>query len=427
MSSPSLRTFSYQYPYFTPFTTGLQEQWVQVTASNASVNTQFSSKGNSSIIFPFASSHQFFKTDQMLMMFDASLLDANGALVTGAAATISAQGISRAFSQILIRIGSFVVESLHYDEQVGQFYSNSGVRKGKYLTLMEGYGTPTVFSATGKASFAMRIMSSLFYSGSALPLPCIQGLTVELMLAPIENLAVGATVAELRINNPYIRTLAISPDQSYTLSLQSSIARGGSLWLPLIESRQTLSNGYQTDRTDVTVPLGVYSSIDSISVTMWSSSGYQNRANDRYQRYNYNGLTGWSVKIGDLVNPQTRHFVCGPGDQCLETLLVTLMSSAGSLDNLEDFAELTGTDRATMFTNYLTQWFRFGLNGTSANEAWGSGWNLEHVASTNAVVHLQFANAITPDVTIMVTVTASVLLEINNQMPVIWRTFPQPA
>lgn len=423
MSTSSLQTWSYNYPFFSPFVSGQDEQYIQITASNASVNTRFSSLGNSSIIFPLQSNYQFLKTDQMMMIGDYELYNGS-TLVTGAPAVISEQGISRAFSQVLVKIGAFTVETLQYNELTGQFMSTLTGRKTKYLKLFEGFQQPDVFQATGKARFALRVMSSLFYNAQALPLPCIAGLSLEFMLAPIQELALGATVTEMVINNPYIRALAISPDPAYTIALQSKIARGGSLWLPMIESRTTQTNGYGSDIIDVVTPVGVYSSIDSVSHTMYSRVAFNVRANDKYKRYAYQGLKNWSVQIGNLINPQTRYFTCGPGDQCLETLLVTLMSSCGSLDNLEDFCELQGSTRTEMLTNYLDKYFRFGINWTSSNEQFGSGVDLTAASSTNLVTHLEFAAPVTNDLVIATTVTASVLLEINNQQPMVWKQLP---
>lgn len=423
MSTTNYKTYSYHYPYYSPFVAGLDEQWISITASNASVNTRFTSKGNSSIIFPLQSSYQYLKTDQLLFIGDYELWAGN-ALATGAAATISEQGISRAFSQVIVRLGSFPIETLNYDDATGQFYNSVGEKKGKLLKLFEAYDQPDVFAATGKARLAVRVMSSMFYNSQALPLPAISGLTLEFMLAPIENLALSASATELVINNPYIRALAVTPDQAYTLSLQSSMARGGSLWIPLVEGRNIQTNGYGSDVIDIVTPVGVYSSIDSVSVTFFDRTGYNNRVNDRFGRYSYHGLKNWSVQIGNLVNPQSRYFTCGPGDQCLETLLVTLMSSAGSLDNIEDMIELPGNTRNEMFSNYLNKFFRFGLNWTSSNEEFGSGVDLTNASSTNIVTHCEFSAPVDNNMVVLTTVTASVLLEINNAAPTIWRSFP---
>ncbi|RYZ65909.1 MAG: hypothetical protein EOP09_13520 [Proteobacteria bacterium] len=364
------------------------------------------------------SNYQYAKTDQMVFFYDTEVYAGN-VLATGAAATMSEQGVSRMFSSIRVSMGSTLLEEFKLDEVSGQFYSTIGRKAGKFLTLLEGFAAEDCLAATGKGTFGLRLMTSLLYSMVALPLPILAGFNIELVLADVSNTFLSNAATEVVIRNPYIRYLAISPDTSYTLALQKLIASGGSIFLPAIRHRTFLGNGLGSDIIDQTVSLGQYESIDSVSVTFWNAPAYRNRTNDKFSRYKYHGLKGWSITAADIVNPKERLFRCGPSDACLETLLVTLMSSAGSLNNIDDYAELRGETREEIFDNYLNKFFKFGLNYTSANEAHGSGVDLTNAATTQAVVHMEFDGVKDVDLQIAVSVTASVWIEINSYIPIV--------
>lgn len=409
------RVLSYKYPYITPSVTGNQEQWSYITASNASTQTRYTSRGNSSLIFTLASNASYVRTHQTWLQFTLTPLGA-GAVVTGANAICSAQGVSRAFSEIIVRQGATTIERFQYDDIVGQYYATLPDKRRVWLTFTEGFEDQAAF-ANGGRRFGMQIFSSIFTNDQHIPLPILPGgLQLEFVLAPVENLFLNAAVDEFVIDNPQIRTCMVTPDPSFTIALTGAIASGKSAWLPMTEIRQFNCQGLNSDELQINCQIGSYTSVDGCLHFLWDRPTYNARTNDRYKRYSANGLREWNMEIAGLTQPQQRRFVNGPNEP--ETTMVTFISESGSIHNVEDVANLKGG-----FNNYYTNFFRFGLNFVSDNELHGTGVSTIGAASTNIVTQARFAQPITADTNITSLVTCSVLLEITAGMVNVWKTF----
>ncbi|KAJ3024408.1 hypothetical protein HDV00_000942, partial [Rhizophlyctis rosea] len=351
----------YRYPYTNPAVTGNSEQWVDVTASNISTTTSFDTSGNSSINFTLASNTSFMRTYQSYLRFTVIPKDANGNVITDPAALAairtSKQGISALFSQITIRSGSQVLETFEYNTQVAQFLSTSSASRRKWLKISEGFGNDTMFTGSGGqgVEFTMQIYSSLFSNDVALPLPIFAGgLQVEFMIGTADQYVLGGTAPQLAIKDPRLVYCSIVPDPSFVLALTSAVASGRSAWFPATELRTFRVFGNGANEMTYNAAVGNYTSIDSVYFTHWDTATYNNNANDKYLRFSDAGLTSWSITANEIANPgYNRRFHHGRAPKRLETFMVTYLSQAGSIHDLDQVGYVQSfTPGVDDFTSY---------------------------------------------------------------------------
>ena len=407
------QVMSYKYPYYQPSVTGQNEIWTTITPSNASTQTSYTSMGNSNLLFQLASNSAMMRTHQTYLSFHITPRRADGSVVTGAGAVSSAQGCSRAFNRLTIRAGSTMIESFEYDDIVGMYYSTLSDTKNKWFKRHEGLGNTGVF-ANGSKEFAMVIFSSLFSNPQHLPLPIFgSGLQLDFQLAPVENPFLSPEVTHFTIENPVLRTCLVHPDPSCVLALTSAVAQNRSTWLPMTELRTFKTPGLNSTNLLVTAAVGAYTSIDSVTCTMYSVDAYNARTNDKFKRFVGSGdLKDWSIEISGITNPATRRF--GNSGGSLETTMLYFLSSCGNIHELDDY---------NLPDDFETAHFRWGLNFQSSNELHGTGISTVGAASTNVVIDTTFNTAIPSNFMVYTIVSCSTLLEITGSMVNFWRVF----
>src|SRR6478609_3205046 len=421
------RLTSYKYPFINPAVTGNNETWAESTASNISTTTAFDSSGNSSINFQLASNTSFIRAHQMYLAFTVNPLDNTGAPLTGAALAAiktSKQGCSRIFNRITLRSGSTIIETLEYDDQVGQFYSTLPDTKRKWLKITEGYGTSDNVFAGGPVRFCMQLFSSLLGNDIALPLPIFAaGLQVELSIAGAENYFVGNDVTRYSVTNPVLRYCSITPDPSFVLALTSAVASGRSAWFPMNELRTFRIYGNGAGETTYNVAVGNVTSVDAVTFTHWDTTTYNNRANDRFSRFQDAGLKSWSIEANGVLNPSgNRRFGHGPRD--LETLMVTLLSETGSVHTLDDAANIKSvTTGVSDFDAYRKECFRAGINFVSDSEMHSTGISMVGAANPNIVIQAAYDGNVPSTMVTYITVTLSVVMEVTGTLINIHRVF----
>ncbi|KAJ3051609.1 hypothetical protein HK097_007371 [Rhizophlyctis rosea] len=317
---------------------------------------------------------------------------ADGSVVTGANAVCTAQGISRCFNRIEVRSGSTPIETFQYDDVVGLFYSTQSDKKKKWLKLTEGHNDTAAFT-NGTREFG--------------------GVQLIFSLANVDNVFLNPAVASFTIENPALRTCLIYPDPSVVHALTSAVASGRSAWLPTSEIESFRTVGLNSTNILVTNSVGSYTSIDSVRYACYKQPEYNARSNDKYKRFSSNGLREWSVEVANLTNPATRKFRNGNGS--IETIMITFLSEAGGLNNMDDICNLPD--------DFYTPHFQWGLNFQSQSEQHASGISTVGAANTNIVGDFTFAAPITSDVVINTYVTCSTLLEVTQGLINTWRVF----
>jgi hypothetical protein len=410
---------SYKYPAINPGgITGNQEQWVQTHPSNASTNTSFTSLGQSDLIFRFQSSSQFLRTHQCFLALNMTVRDNAGAPLSGAALAATRnteQGISAAFSRVQVRSGATVIESFEYSDQLNLYLSTIRPEKRRWLSIAEGFAKNDLFAGGATRKFCMQIMTSLFSSPNALPLPCLPG-GIELVFSLAPSTAFFTTdVPQYTIENPYVRWCSIVPDPSYTLAVTGAVASNRSMYLPLTELRTYRQAGVGTDSMLINCPVGSYSSVDAVTTAFYDSTAYNDRGQDKWKRWNDAGLRTWTITAADVINPASRTFVhSGPNDP--ESVLIQYLSDTGSIHALDSTIHL--------LDDHFTAHFSFGLTYTSDNEGnFGSGMSLVGAANTTIVIETTHAAPVPPTTVAYTTVSCSVLLEITGTLLTIHRVF----
>ncbi len=410
---------SYRYPLSNVQVSGNFESWRTFQPSNASTATRFPSGPSTSIIFNLGSNSEFLRTHQCWFEFTLTPRDANGApITTTAGIRNSIQGCSRAFSRIIIRQGSTVIETFDYDDQLALYMSTLPDTRRKWLKLTEGFGRDDLF-VNGPRKFAMQIFSSLFVNPQALPLPALpSGLIVEFVNANANNLFT-TDVPQFTVDDPKINACMIKPDASYTLALTSAIANNRSAWIPLSEIKTFRATGLGTDRMLLNAPVGSYSSVDSVTTTFWDQNAYANAANDKYKRFGQMGLQEWSIEAAESIQPGNGRMFIEGGKEDPTTLMYTFLSSAGSIHNVHEIANID-TDTTN---NFWDNHYQFGLSYVSDNEETGTGLSLVGAASTNIQINTKHSGAINSSIVALTTVVCSVLLEISGTLLTIHRVF----
>ena len=115
---------SYKFPSISPQVSGNSEQWVQSLPINGSV---FRSDQTSSIVFNIASTSQFMRTVKSFVTGKLVPKDVNNATIPPATPS-TAQGVSRAFSRVVIRMGGAIVEDIpNYNDLVSLYYATESL------------------------------------------------------------------------------------------------------------------------------------------------------------------------------------------------------------------------------------------------------------------------------------------------------------
>ena len=166
---------SYKFPPMLPQGGGVRannEVWNNTLPLNGAT---FRSDQNQSIIFNLASNSQFLRTTQSYLAGTIVPKAADGSDIVNAATTSSYQGCSRIFNRMVIRFGGVVVEDIpYYSDVLALYYAQLPQTRKNILRSLEGF-SDTAYYTTGNKKFAHAIMSSLWVTDQALPLPLILG------------------------------------------------------------------------------------------------------------------------------------------------------------------------------------------------------------------------------------------------------------
>ena len=421
------RLTSYRYPYTNPAVVGNNEQYVEATPSNISTTTAYDSSGNTSINFTLASNTSMLRAYQCYLKFTVTPRDASGAVITDAttlaAIRTSRQGCSRVFSRITLRSGSQILESFEYDDQMALYLSTISDPKRKFLTITEGFSRDNLF-INGPREFSMQIWSSLFSNDVAIPLFAFQGgLQVEFQVAGAENYFLTNSVPRFTVDNPTLRYCQITPDPSFVLGLSSAIQSGRSMWLPMTELRTFRIYGNGGADAIYNVAVGNVTSIDSVTFTHWDTAAYNNRANDRFTRFYDAGLKSWNIEANQILNPAgNKQFL--HGYRTLDTFMVTFLSEAGSIHQLDQVANVRSVDpNVKDFDIYRLNHFKAGINFVSDTEVHASGLSMVGSANPNVVINASYTGNVGSGTITYITVSLSTVLEVTGTPINIHRVF----
>lgn len=390
---------SYTYPRVLP---ELSANFTSVQRTQPQNGAVFRSDQSQSIIISVASTSQFLLTTQSFLSGVVSLIDAAGNVT--ADDTISAQGLSRIFQKLTVRVGSMVVESVdQYADLLGLYYSTTSAPRRSLLRFMEGFGDVNALKS-GKRSFAHAIMSSLFVTPQAIPLPILSGgtgLTLEFHLAPLESLVTGGDAVRYEISNVNYTWTSLSPQPSYVLGLTSAIRGGRSCVIPFQRIHSFPSNGNGSKTQLIQIPVGQVSSLVSLETTMWDTVAYANRANDKYLRFGNQSILEWRLSSNEFAVPSQLNFHYDGGTN-VEGMLMSLMSNSGNIYRLGEDIHLDD--------NFDTQSFRIGWNFQEENSAFGSGLSTIGSSSPFITLTVTSQNVIPSTTSIMTWATVDALL-----------------
>lgn len=392
---------SYKYPPINPAVSGNMEEWREQRPQNGSV---FCSDQNQSIIINVASNSQFLKTVQSFLTGRLVPRGADGAQVT-TGTTNSRQGMSRAFSRLVVRFGSAIVEDVsNYSDALGLQYSTMSIGKKDLLERIEGY-RDTAYFAGGGRRWAHMILSSLWVTDQALPLPFIAagGISLEFYLAPANEVFTSANVNYYTLEDVSFKYQAITPDPAYTLSMRNAIAAGRSAYLAYQRLHTFPSNGNGANDQIINVPIGQVSSIVGVETVFWDSTGYA--AGDKYARFTNANLKSWSIEAAGVHNPNQIEFDYDNGGSP-ETTLMSIMSEAGNIYRV-------GTDM-DLPANYDDENFRVGLNFQSSLEHFGSGLSTIGSASPFLTIRTKHTAPVPASMNILTFVTTDALVEFRG-------------
>lgn len=394
---------SFKYPAISPAVGGNMEVWSQSLPINGSV---FRSDQNQSMIFNVSSTANYIRTVQSFVTGNIVPRAADGSTVTSATTTNTTQGISRAFSRLVIRMGGAIIEDIqNYSDLLALYYATESLGKKSILTRTEGYNN-TAFLQGGSTAWAHLIVSSLFVTPQCLPLPLIGngGLSIELYLAPASEVFTSANVSYYTMEGVSYKYLALTPDPAYTLALRSAVNAGKSAYIPYQMVRAFPSNGNGSNTQLIQVGIGQKSSIVSIETVFWDSTAYN--AADKGNRFTNANLTSWNVVAAEVHNPTQIDFQYGTNGGNPETLLTSLMSQTGN-------AYQIGND-VSIPTNFDTQNFRLALNFQSSNENFGTGMSTVGAASPFITIGTKHSQPVPSTTSILTFVTTDALLEFRG-------------
>lgn len=391
---------SYKFPQIQPETNASAERWTEQKPINGSV---FRSDQNQSVIIHLASGSEFVKTVQSFLAGTVVPRDAAGAVVTGA--TTSQQGLSRIFSRLQIRIGSAIVEDLTgYNDILALYYATATKNRKSMLKRLEGYGTSDYLDGGGR-KFAHMLMSSLFVTDQALPLPFLSGsgsaVSIELTLAPASEVFTSNNVSYYTLENVSFKYLGITPNPAYTMAMTNAIASGRSVFIAYQRVRQYPSAGNGANNQIIQVPIGQVSSIVSVDTVFFDTVAYANQANDKALRFNSANLVEWNIQGAGINNPSQISFGYHGGSDP-ESIIMGILSETGN-------GYLMG-EQMSLEDNFESSSFRIGLNYQSSNEYFGSGLSTVGAASPFITINTKHSQPVPPTTAINTIVTTDALI-----------------
>jgi hypothetical protein len=392
---------SYRYPPINPASIGNQEQWWESKPTNGSV---FRSDQNQSIIINMSSNSQYLKTVQSFLTGTLVARAANGAKVTDASTRNTKQGISRAFSRLIVRFGGAIVEDIHnYSDALALTYALESVGRKKLLTKTEGYAKDDVFTTAGSFRWAHMLLSSLWVTDQLLPLPFITvgGISLEIFLAPANEVFTTPNVEYYTLENISFKWQAVTPDPNYTLQMRSAIAQGRSAYIAYQRLHSYPSNGNGANDNILNVPIGQVSSIVGIETVFWDSTTYA--ASDKYSRFKDAQLKSWSIEASGLKNP---HQIDFQNEADPETALMAVMTQSGNIYRLGNDIDFPD--------NYMTENFRVAINYQSSNEYFGTGISTIGAASPFLTIRTKHNAPVQPTTNILTFVTTDALVEFRG-------------
>ncbi|KAJ3270862.1 hypothetical protein HK104_004830 [Borealophlyctis nickersoniae] len=274
------------------------------------------------------------------------------------------------------------------------------------LLWQEGYGDTAAFSnkPQGRECVHM-LMSSLFCTEQALPLPLISsnGVTIELFLAPVESLFISPSVAYYEISSIKFNWLSIVPDVSYTTSLRAAVASGRSCYIPFQRVYQTPSVGNGSSSNILQIGTKQVSSVAGVDIVAWSSADYSDRSKDKGLRFLNLGITEFSLMAGGVAQPSQLTFKYG-----LESIMIRLLSQSGNGYLMHKDVSLPAT--------YDTSLYRISFDFQTDSETFGSG--LSTISSgqpyITATINTAPGSPILPSTNLMAFVYTDALLVISG-------------
>lgn len=392
---------SYRYPPVNPAVSGNMEKWTQTMPQNGAT---FRSDQNQSIIFNIASNSEFLKTTQSFLSGTLVPRDAGGAEVV-TATTSSFQGVSRAFSRLVIRIGNAIVEDLAYNDLLAMYYSTCPWGRKALLKRMEGFSKTDHF-ATGRKRFQHFIMSSLFVTDQCLPLPlCVGGISIELFLAPASDVFTSANVSYYTVEQPAFKWLSITPDPAFTIGLRSSVASGRSAIIPYQRVHLFPSNGNGSKTQLINVPVGQVKSIASVECLFHSEIDYADRTKDKYGRFINADVIDFKIEGAGIQNPSQIAFGYAKGGD-FEAVLMGILTSSGNAYSMHN--------DMTLEDDFETKSFRLAINYQSDMESFGSGLNTIGAASPFLTITSTHDSVVPATTRISTFVTTDALIEFRG-------------
>ncbi|KAJ3024990.1 hypothetical protein HDV00_000486 [Rhizophlyctis rosea] len=269
---------------------------------------------------------------------------------------------------------------------------------------MEGFGNTDYFDA-GKKKWAHLIMSSLWVTDQALPVPlCLSGAGVqlELFFAPASELFTSANVSNYTIEQPSFKWKGITPDPSYTISLRSAVAGVRSAYILYQRVHAFPSNGNGSKTQLINVGVGQVSSMASVETLFYSEVDDADRTKDKYSRFTNAGIVEWKIEGLGLSNPSQLTFNYQGGTDP-ETVLLGIGSSAGNLYRMHE--------ETTLENNLESASIRLGINYKSSNEFAGTGLSTIGASSPFLTITTTHADVVPPTTCITTFVTSDALIE----------------
>lgn len=398
MSSPVL---SYSFPKYSPQVSANNESWVSTSPSNGSV---FRSNTGSSIILQLGSNTAFVKTVQSFLHFTVTCRDGAGNAVTPATTRNSYQGISRLWSRVVIRVGSAITEDLDYSDLCALYYATVTAGKKALLTKTEGFSNTSIFATAGTKTFCEQLITSIFVTDQAVPLPLFlqnAGFSIELFIAPLENLLTVSTgISYLELSNVSLKYQTVTPDASFTTALVSSVRSGREAIIPLQVVRSFQSNGNASTKQNIVCAVGGVKSVAGIDVVFYDDTVMGNQAADKYLRFLPASLTDYRIEAAGISSPAILNFTGA------EAAMMNILSSTGN--------GFIAGDQTSLDATYETSSWRITHQYTSDAELFGSGLDMTNAANPNITIQTTHGIAVPSTMRIVTYVTIDCLLIISG-------------
>ncbi|KAJ3030390.1 hypothetical protein HDV00_008954 [Rhizophlyctis rosea] len=306
------------------------------------------------------------RTVQSFLSMEIVPRAANGAEVINAATANTVQGVSRCFSRLVIRYaGQEVENNQFYHDFCNWHYSTLSLGKKRMLTKWEGRGTTDAF-ANGRKKFIHPIVSGLFMTDQAIPLPIFQnssGFQVELFLSPVQEVFTSSNVSYYEITPKY-NYLAVTPQPVFTAALRGAVAQGKSMYTFFQTPQWGQSNGNGSMQQVIQIDVNQCTSIESFELGFYDDAQYADQTKDKALRWGNAYLKEWRAEFNGMPNPNQLSFgYAGGYDPAL--VAINFLSQTGNIYSLGDEVYIED--------NFETQTFRIGYSFTSETEYSGTG------------------------------------------------------